>query len=62
MKYQETTAVILNCFYTVYNILGFGFLEKVYEKALFNELSSRGLTCARQVPITVYYKEIIVGE
>jgi len=62
MKYQETTAVILNSFYAVYNILGFGFLEKVYEKALLNELTSRGLICSRQVPIAVYYKDSIVGE
>lgn len=58
---QEKTAIILKCFYKVYNTLGFGFLEKVYENSLYLELTKRGLECRRQVPITVYYDGEVVG-
>jgi len=43
-------------------VLGHGFLEKVYEKALMIELNSRGLSVGNQVPLKVIYKEKIVGE
>lgn len=43
-------------------MLGHGFLEKVYEKALMIELNSRGLSVGNQVPLKVIYKEKIVGE
>jgi len=59
---QEKTSAILKCFYKVYNTLGFGFLEKVYENALFHELHNNGLSCRKQVPITVYYEGIPVGD
>ena len=62
MKHQETTSEILKSFYTVYNTLGYGFLEKVYENALFHELSKKGLTCRKQAPIKVLYHEILVGD
>jgi len=58
---QEKTSIILKCFYKVYNTLGFGFLEKVYENALYLELTKNGLKCRRQVPITVFYHEEVVG-
>jgi GxxExxY protein len=58
---QEKTSVILNCYYKVYNTLGFGFLEKVYENALILEMTKSGLKCRRQVPITVFYDAEIVG-
>lgn len=59
---QEKTSAILKCFYKVYNKLGFGFLEKVYENALYYELINSGLTCKKQFPITVYYEGISVGD
>ncbi len=59
---QETTSVIINCFYKVYNTLGFGFLEKVYENALYLEMMNQGLNCKKQVPITVYYHGNAVGD
>jgi GxxExxY protein len=58
---QEQTSVIIKCFYKVYNTLGFGFLEKVYENAIFHELINNGIKCSKQVPITVYYDGIPVG-
>ncbi len=42
--------------------MGYGFLEKVYERALLLELRSRGLSCTKQYPISVYYEDNLVGE
>jgi hypothetical protein len=53
LKYPEVTDQILNAFYTVYNTLGYGFLEKVYENAIIIELSKSGLNCLPQAPIRV---------
>jgi GxxExxY protein len=58
---QEKTSRILKCYFKVYNTLGFGFLEKVYENAMLLELARIGLNCRRQVPITVFYEGIEVG-
>lgn len=62
LKHSEITGEILKAFYQVYNSLGFGFLEKVYENALALELRERGLGVVQQKPIAVHYKGIIVGE
>ena len=58
---QEKTSLILKCYYKVYNTLGFGFLEKVYENALFLEMTNMGMNCRKQVPITVFYDGEEVG-
>jgi len=52
-KYAEVTEIIIQGFYNVYNKLGYGFLESVYEKALLVELSKLGLSCKCQCPIEV---------
>ncbi len=62
MKHQELTEQIIKAFYAVYNALGYGFLEKVYENALAIELHKMGLRVACQQPINVYYAGQIVGE
>jgi hypothetical protein len=62
MKHQEITEQIIQAFYTVYNNLGYGFLEKVYEKAMFHELKDAGLKVSTQQKTTVYYKDYVVGE
>ena len=62
MKHKELTDLIINCFYSVYNELGYGFLEKVYERSLLTELGSRNLLCLNQKPILVKYKEQGVGD
>ena len=41
-KHQDITEAIIRAFYKVYNTLGYGFLEKVYENALFHELVKMG--------------------
>ncbi len=61
LLYEEISDKILKSFYTVYNKLGYGFLEKVYENALLFELCKAGLNCAKQVPIEVYYEGVSVG-
>lgn len=58
---QEKTSLVLKCYYKVFNTLGFGFLEKVYENALFLEMTKQGMNCRRQVPITVFYDGEEVG-
>lgn len=58
---KDTTDVILKCFYDVYNELGYGFLEKIYENAICYELRKLGFTVDVQKRIDVFYKEISVG-
>ena len=62
MEYQEVTETIIGCAYRVYNKMGFGFVESVYEKCLLIELRKAGLNTESQKPITVYYESAIVGE
>jgi GxxExxY protein len=62
LLHKETTDQILKAFYKVYNTLGYGFLEKVYESALAIELRQMGLQIKRQVAIKVYYGQYLVGE
>lgn len=57
---SELTGQIINAFYHVYNELGFGFLEKVYENALALELRQRGMQVAQQVAIPVWYSGVRV--
>ncbi|MEK6152048.1 GxxExxY protein [Flavobacteriaceae bacterium 3-367] len=61
-KHSDITAKIIECFYKVYNTLGYGFLEKVYENAMFLELRETGLFVEKQKPIKVYYKKHKVGD
>ena len=62
MKYKALTDQIIGAFYHVYNTLGYGFLEKVYEQAMIIELTKRGLHVQSQYPIRVFYKDHVVGE
>ena len=62
MDINDITYAINGAVFEVNRILGPGFLEKVYEKALLIELKKRGLKAESQVPIKVSYKEENVGE
>jgi len=64
MQYEhaDVTDRVLCSFYNVYNRLGHGFLEKVYENALAYELAKQGVSCGQQVPLNVKYDDKIVGE
>ena len=61
LKHEALTGQIIKSFYKVYNELGFGFLEKVYENALALELVSMDLRVGCQRPVTVYYLGRQVG-
>ena len=62
MEYGELTEKVIGCAYRVYNKMGFGFLESVYEKCLLIELHKANLDVEPQKSITVYYDNQIVGE
>jgi len=61
-KYKELTEKIIKIFYKVYNRLGYGFLEKVYEKAMMLEFKKGSILAASQFPIEVLYENEIIGE
>ncbi len=60
--HQELTKSIIGIYYNVYNELGFGFLEKVYHKALLIELKNNDYKIESEKKVNVYYKNEIVGE
>ena len=60
--YQEETNRIIAAFYEVYNALGYGFLEKVYQNAFYQELVRRGFQCEAQKHVEVYFKGCKVGD
>jgi GxxExxY protein len=62
LLHRDITDKIIKAFYNVYNSLGYGFLEKVYENAMMIELRKMDLQVQKQVPIKVYYEEQLVGQ
>jgi GxxExxY protein len=62
LLHEEITEKIIKAYYKVYNTLGYGFLEKVYENAMAIEIRQMGLEVKCQYPIKVYYESKIVGE
>ena len=60
-KHSDITDQIIKAFYTVYNSLGYGFLEKVYENAMLIELDKIGIEAKSQVPVKVLYEGKEVG-
>ena len=61
-KHTELTEKIIKIFYKVYNKLGYGFLEKIYEKAMVIEFEREGIPAISQSPINVLYDDEIIGE
>lgn len=61
-KYRELTEKIIGIFYRVYNKLGYGFLEKVYENAMMKEFKKEDIPAVSQSAIKVVYEDEIVGE
>ena len=53
-KHSDITEQIIKAFYKVYNTLGYGFLEKVYENALAIQLERQGVSVVQQAPIKIY--------
>ena len=62
LLHKDLTDIILKNFYEVYNELGYGFLEKVYQNSLLIELRNKGLDVISQKKIKVFYKGNEVGE
>jgi GxxExxY protein len=62
LLHEDLTNEILGSFYEVYNKLGFGFLERVYENSLALLLRERGIDVQQQAPISVYFHGVLVGE
>lgn len=62
LLYSELTQKIIHCFYEVYNELGSGFLESVYENALKIVLISEGLEVEQQKAIPVHFRNVTVGD
>ena len=60
-KHSDITEKIIKAFYKVYNTLGYGFLENVYENAMHIELKELGYSVTKQEAIKVYFNERIVG-
>ena len=61
-KHSKITDKIIKAYYNVYNKLGYGFLEKVYENSMLIELKEQGLKFSNQFPISVNYNGKQVGE
>lgn len=62
LKHAEVTGKIIGVFYDVYNELGYGFLESVYEESMVIALRQAGLSVNRQVPIPVWFRNQRVGD
>ncbi len=60
--HSEITDKIIGAFYDVYNALGYGFLEKVYENAFSIELRARGFVVEQQKQIRIHYRQQLIGE
>ena len=61
-EHKEITEAIIGAAFEVHNVLGYGFLEKVYRNAMQVELIQRGLVCETEAQIKVHYKNVLVGE
>src|SRR5229473_7579313 len=62
LKHKELTETIIGVFFEVYNELGHGFLESVYEKAFEFALTSKGLSVRRQIEVPVWFRSQKVGD
>ena len=60
--HKEITSQVISAFYKVYNTLGYGFMEKVYENAMRIELTKMGVFVEQQKNIKVYYETEMVGD
>jgi GxxExxY protein len=62
LEHEQITEAVIGAAFEVYNILGYGFLEKVYQRAMQVELIQKGFATEIEAPIVVKYKSVIVGE
>jgi GxxExxY protein len=62
LQHKEITQEIIGASFDVFRELGYGFLERVYQKAMKVELEIRGLKAETEAEIQVWYKGVIVGD
>lgn len=62
LLHGDVTDAVIKAYYHVYNSLGSGFLERVYERSLAVVLGQRGLLVVRQHPIQVFFEGVLVGD
>ncbi len=62
MRHSDLTEKIIACAYKVYNKMGHGYLESVYEKCMLIELAKIGLSAQAQKPVKVFYESHVVGD
>ena len=62
IKHKKLTEKIIKIFYKVYNTLGYGFLEKIYENAMMLDFKKENIPAVSQYAIKVFYENEIVGE
>lgn len=60
-KHSDLAEKVISAFYKVYNVLGYGFLEKVYERALAHEIKKLDLKVSAQQPLEVFYDNEKIG-
>ena len=62
MELENLTHNVIGCAYTVFNKLGFGFLESIYHKAMLIELAKKSLSAESEEPLKVYYDDEVIGD
>jgi len=62
MLHKDLTEQIIKAFFNVYNELGYGFLESIYENAMLIELRKMGLSASNQILVRVYFSGDVVGQ
>ena len=62
MRYEDITHEIIGAAYQVFNQLGFGYLESVYQKAMVIELAKKDLIVESEKPLKVFYDGQVVGD
>ncbi|MEO7311593.1 MAG: GxxExxY protein [Chitinophagaceae bacterium] len=61
MKYEELTHKIIGCAMKVHTVLGSGFQEVIYQRAMAIEMQKQGLSFKREMEMTIYYDGIDIG-
>jgi len=62
MKYEELTHKIIGCAMKVHSVLGNGFQENIYQRALAIEMTKQGLSFKREMEMTIFYNGIVIGK
>ena len=60
-KYSDITAKVIGCAIEVHSVLGNGFQEVIYQRALEIEMSANGLAYQREFEMPIFYKDAEIG-